>query len=136
MKKIFISSAALLLASFSPLTAAGVKHDLSYEIPEIDISTVQGYQKVENVAEFGKADWKNVIGIARGITLSDAYKVADKNPDVTYFFYTKGIKMVLKAKNGGFRIFTNGDAVFFTDKPWWGSAPGLADGYIKQSSSS
>jgi hypothetical protein len=89
------------------------------------------FVKVANVAEYGGADYSNAIGIARGITIDQAYEIALKNPEITYFFFTKGRQMVLCNERGN-RIFHYGDVVFFKGKPWWGSAPGLADGYIKK----
>lgn len=91
------------------------------------------YKVIPDVAMYKEADWKSVIGVAKGISLEQAKKIADENPNVTFFFYTKGGSMVLERPNNDFTHFQHGDAVFFSGSPWWGSAPGLADGYIKES---
>ncbi len=132
MKKLalIISSFVLTLTAYA-YQPAELKQDITAEIPEIEISAILGYQKVENVAQYKNADWSNVVGIARNISLSEACKIAKDNPAITFFFYTKGYQMVLETQDGGYRVFRHGDTVFFSGQPWWGSAPGLADGYIK-----
>ena len=90
------------------------------------------YQLIEDVAQYGHGDWSKVVDTVRGISLDKAFKIADSNPDIDYFFHTKGGQMVLGgAPDGGFRWFNYGDTVFFSGEPWWGSAKDLADGYIK-----
>jgi hypothetical protein len=46
----------------------------------------------------------------------------------------KGFQMVLHSSDDtyGQRIFRQKDAVFFSGEPWWGSAAGFADGYVKE----
>jgi len=70
---------ALLISSFMiTLTATAyerqpaasesqLNRDLTSEIPEIDISAILGFEKVENVAQYKNADWSSVVGIARNI---------------------------------------------------------------------
>ena len=123
MKKLF-ATIAFSLAAIAPLSAA----DITHEIPEIQCGN---YERVPNVAQYGHADWNQVVGIARGITVEKAEEIADENPEITYFFYTTGCQMVLETEDGNYRVFRHGDTVFFAGEPWWGSAPGLADGYIK-----
>jgi len=106
----------------------------SQELPEIDMSAMPVYKKFSNVAQYGEADWNNVVGIARDISHCQAFRIADSNPEITFFFYTKGHQMSLRTKDGDYRIFKHGDAVFFSGEPWFGSAKGLADSYIKQNS--
>lgn len=127
MKRIalFLSSMTLFLASMS-LNA----HDITSELPSLSIAS-ENYEYIPDVAQYKEADWSHVVGIARHISLIDAFEIADKNPNITYFFYTKGIQMVLERTDGTYRVFHHGDTVFFSGKPWWGSAPGLADGYVK-----
>lgn len=132
MKKILLSTIATLASLAHPLTSEEMMNDVTYEIPLIDPSVITGYTKVEDVAQYGKADWSQVIGMAKNISREKAKQIADENPDITYFFYTKGCQMVLLTENGNYRVFHHGDTVFFTGEPWWGSAPGLADGYIKE----
>ena len=113
-------------------------YDLAMLIPEIDATEfrenneLDGYQKIDDVAQYKMADWNNVIGIARKVTPGEAKKIADSNPDISFFFYMKGLQMVLETEDGAGRIFRAGDAVFFSGEPWWGSAPGFSDGYIKR----
>jgi hypothetical protein len=47
--------------------------------------------------------------------------------------FVKGTQMYLEgdAKNQAKGLFSRGDVVFFGGKPWYGSAPGLADAYEK-----
>lgn len=108
-----------------------IAQDVTNEIPEIVYEDPR-YKKEADVAQYGEADWNNAVGIARCVTLREAKKIADQNPNITYFFYTKGGQMVLGTSDGNIRVFRYGDAVFFTGEPWWGTAPGLADGYIKR----
>jgi hypothetical protein len=104
--------------------------DATNEIPEINVHP--DFQKTPDVAQYGEGDWSKVIGIAHRIRLAEAFEIATRNPEITYFFYMKGSRMVLNTPDGNFRVFRRGDAVFFAGEPWWGSAPGFADGYIKQ----
>ncbi len=113
----------------------GYGTDITHEIPEIDESKdaeMQGFKKIEDRAQYKESDWSKAIGIARNISLSKAFQIANNNPEITYFFYTKGYQMVLEKQDGTYRVFRHGDTVFFSGEPWWGTAPGLADGYIRQ----
>ena len=134
MKKITftIFSSVFLLCIAPSFADVALTKDITSELPEIPVTEVLGYQKIKNVAQYKDANWDQVIGIARNISLRDAYEIADKNPAITYFFRTKGRQMVLETTSGEYRVFHHGDTVFFSGKPWWGSAPGLADGYVKQ----
>jgi hypothetical protein len=105
--------------------------NITSQIPEIDVSSTHGFMKVPNVAQYKMADWSQAIGIAKGISMTEAYQIAENNPEITFFFYTKGGQMVLEKEDSSYRVFQHGDTVFFSGEPWWGSAPGLADGYIK-----
>lgn len=129
-RKYFIASVAMMVAVAASLMASPRCEDITDQIPEIVFN--DGYQKINDVAQYGHADWSNVIGIAKSITVHEAKKIADNNPEVTYFFYTKGFQMVLGDGNEGYRVFHYGDTVFFSGDPWWGEAMDLADGYIKQ----
>ncbi len=124
---------ALLLAflACSTLSANEIQQDITSNIPEISISETYGFDKIPDVAQYKNADWSQVVGIARGVPLSEACRIAELNPEITFFFYTKGYQMVLETEDGDYRVFHQGDAVFFTGEPWWGSAPGLADGYVR-----
>ena len=110
MKKgIFILCFAVLAAATAPLTA-------------------DEYEKIADSAQ----DCGNVVSIAKNISVEDAKQIADDNPEITFFSYTKGYQMVLEKQDGSYRIFHHGDTVFFSGEPRWGSAPDLADVYVKQ----
>jgi hypothetical protein len=133
----------LILFSALALALTGVSHarqqcplpvlqrDITSELPEIDVVN-HGFKKLPDVAQYKNADWSEVIGVAKNISLNQAYKIAEANPEITYFFYTKGVQMVLETEAGDYRVFRHGDTVFFKGTPWWGSAPSLADGYERQ----
>jgi hypothetical protein len=106
--------------------------DRAEEIPEITIPEFGSLQKIPDVAQYKFGDWSGVVGISRGITRSEAMWIASQNPEVTFFFYTKGRQMVLETPDGNCRLFGHGDAVFFRGEPQWGEASGLADGYINK----
>jgi len=120
---------ALCVASGS-MAAVELREDITHELPEIGV-VAHNFKKIPNVAQYKMADWSQVVGIAKGITIQEAYKIANENPAIAFFFYTKGGQMVLEREDGTYRVFRHGDTVFFAGDPWWGSAPGLADGYIR-----
>jgi len=130
MKKLFLTT---LLAA-GALSAAELTNDITSELPVISTAELHGFQKITNVAQYKEADWSSVVGIAKGISMDEAYKIAESNPAITFFFHTTGYQMVLEKQDGGYRVFHHGDTVFFSGEPWWGSAPGLADGYIRTKS--
>lgn len=107
--------------------------DITYQIPEINGNrhNIQNFLKISDVAQYKNADWSNALYMARGISIEEAMAIADNDPLITYFFYTKAMGMMLECQDGSYRSFEYGDTVFFTGSPHWGSAPGLADGYIK-----
>jgi hypothetical protein len=129
MKKIFSS----VLGIISCVAAFAVpNYDAANSIPEIRVAEDVNFQKIDNVAQYGLGDWSCAIGIARGISRSEAIRIANANPEITFFFYTKGLQMVLGTPDGNWRVFRHGDTVFFKGEPWWGSATDLADGYVKK----
>lgn len=128
MKKLPLLFLSLILTA--SLSAVELLNDITHELPSIHNN--HGFKKIENVAQYKNADWSQVVGIARNISIKEAFKIAKNNPEITFFFYTKGYQMVLEKENGDYRVFHHGDTVFFSGQPWWGSAPGLADGYVKQ----
>lgn len=127
-KKILFSIITLMAAS-SALPAMGLS-DFTHEIPDIQVE--DGFKKIDDVAQYGHADWDNVVDFARRISLSEAKRIAQVNPEITYFFYVKGSRMILSNNQGSNYVFFYGDVVFFKGEPWWGSAPDLADGYVKE----
>lgn len=110
------------------------------DIPEIVVDDEDGetdtrWEFIQDVAQYKHADWNNVIGRAKNITVFQAKKIAEADPSITYFFFVKGYQMILENNDvvdPYTRVFYHGDAVFFSGAPWWGSAPGLADGYVKK----
>lgn len=85
------------------------------------------FTRVADVAQYSGADWANEVRRDKALTIDQAKAIAAANPKITYFFITKGVQMTLGAKG----VFRTGDVVFFSGKPWYGSAPGLADAYEK-----
>lgn len=114
-----------------------------------------------DVAQYKGSDYTNVVDVARNISLEQAFRIAESNPDIDYFVYVKGGQMVLEIPpnvhfdpaqdpmhlvsdisfrfdcgmpaQGKCRVFRNGDTVFFKKEGMWlGSAPGLADAYFKE----
>lgn len=131
MKKFaYLIFATFLCTVCGSLMAGTLKKNITNEIPEINAHPE--FQKTPNVAQYKEADWSQAIGIARDVSLSEACEIANRDPAITFFFYTKGGRMVLEKPDGSYRVFNHGDAVFFSGEPWWGSAPGLADGYVKK----
>ena len=135
------------LVSF--LAAIGVSATLSAE-----------FEVKKDLAQYGGSDYANVVHVARGITLDEAYAIAEASEEIDYFVYLKGGQMILPLPEdkpfdrkddpfglvthtrfrwdaGGYgkgycRIFEHGDTIFFKKEGMWlGSAPGLADTYVK-----
>jgi len=121
----------------------------------------ENFSLKKDVAQYKGSDYSNVVHVERGISLDEAFEIAQNNPDIDYFVYVKGYSMVLEIPSdvkfdpandpfnlvtksdyiydsGAFgsgycRIFYHGDVVFFkNDGMWLGSAPGLADVYVKE----
>ena len=94
------------------------------------------WEKIPDVAQYKGADWHNEVRRENGISLQTAMAIGATDVNITYFFYTKGERMVLEGQAGadGYTakgIFYHGDTVFFSGQPWYGSAQGLADAYEK-----
>lgn len=121
----------MLLATGIMMNVASLAAWNIIEIPAIE-NMDPNYEFVSDVAQYKQGDWSQVIGRASNVTVEQAKKIADENPAITYFFYVKGYCMVLETTSVDARIFNYGDAVFFSGTPWWGTAPGLADGYVKK----
>lgn len=102
-----------------------------YVSPEVTIPEFAPLRRIDNVAQYKFGDWSGVLRVVRGISRSEAMWIASQDPEITFFFYTKGYQMVLETPEGDYRVFRQGDAVFFKGEPWWGEANDLADGYIK-----
>jgi hypothetical protein len=113
------------------------RSEISSKIPEITFNpdTVNSdinFVQIPDVAQYKNADWSQVVGIARGVSVEEAMQIAKSNPEITYFFRTKGFQMILERTDGNYGRFRHGDTVFFKGAPHWGTAPYLADGYVKQ----
>lgn len=89
------------------------------------------FEKIPGVAQYKNSDWSGHIVTKGNMTLEEAMKFAESKPDVDYFFHMKGW-MHLESAPPQHRYFRPGDAVFFSGEPWWGSAPGYSDGYVKK----
>ncbi len=134
MQRSLFSVFALLCATASFLTAEEVlEPNPVMEVLELDEVT-STWECIPDVAEYKLADWDNVVMRVDGITAHEAKCIAESYPEIDYFFITTGCRFVLEneeAQPPTYRVFNHGDTIFFSGKPWWGSAPGLADGYIK-----
>jgi hypothetical protein len=95
------------------------------------VNLADEFDWVPDSAEYQGASWDNLVKIERGLSLEEAYKIAYDNSEIGYFFYTVGWSMVLDTPRG-LQYFGPGDTAFFSGKPWWGSAEGLAHGYVKK----
>ena len=120
----------------------------------------QGFTLLADAAQYGGSDYANAVRVERGISLEQAFEIAKNDPNIDYFFYTKGYMMVLNFPQdvsydpaqdplhlvtegyyrfddgslgqGYMRLFQHGDVVFFKNEgKRLGSAPGLADVYVK-----
>lgn len=120
-----------------------------------------GFRVQKDVAQYKGSDYANVVHVARNITREEAFDIAEKNPQIDYFVYTKGRMMILEIPSdvqfdhsqdpfglvcytdfrydsgemgmGYCRIFKRGDVVFFKKEGMWlGTAPRLADAYFKE----
>lgn len=111
-------------AKSSASSAASVKSGASSSSSK---AAVVAFTRVGDVAQYSGADWANEVRREKALTLDQARAIAAANPKITYFFITKGVQMSLGAKG----VFRTGDVVFFSGKPWYGSAVGLADAYEK-----
>ena len=122
-------------------------------------NTYADFEIKEDTAQYKNADYSTAIRVERGITIERALEIAEQDPRIDYFFYLKDSCMVLEMEgtslcsndllglitrenyvyddgslgSGLCRIFYKGDAVFFQDIDtlWLGTAPGLADTYVR-----
>lgn len=88
-----------------------------------------GWNKKANVAQYDQASWDNFVSKATNTTAEEAMRIAFANPDITFFFFCREY-MVLDGPASQYGPFEPGDAVFFTGKPWYGTAP-QCDAYEK-----
>lgn len=80
-----------------------------------------------NKAQYAKASWSNKLREAKQLSLEDAFRVTESDPQIRFFFYvTKSMSLV------GHGTFDPGTAVFFSGQPTLGDAIDFADLYIKE----
>lgn len=72
--------------------------------------------KTQNVAMYGEGDWSGMLRVGNYASADDAMQ--NTKGGETFFFYCRGYLDLGPGKQ-----FKAGDAVFFAEKPWWGSAP-------------
>ena len=84
------------------------------------------FTKTPDVAQYQAASWENHVKTVSNTTVEAARRIAVMNPDITFFFYCR--ESINLGTQGTFQA---GDAVFFSGKPWFGSAP-QCDSYIKE----
>ena len=89
------------------------------------------WKRIPDVAMYKKASWSSEVMRVEGVNLDLAFEIAESLPSITFFFIVKGERMILETLPEDQGVFQHGDAVFFSGKPWYGSAPGLADSYEK-----
>lgn len=125
---------SFLTGVFTGLLIGGIRRAFSSSPtkPVFRETAKVNFNQIPDVAQYKWADWSNLIKIEKGITLEQAKAIASSDSNINFFFYTKGGQMVLESQDwSSFKVFQHGDVAFFSGEPWWGSAPGLADGYIK-----
>jgi hypothetical protein len=76
--------------------------------------------KTSNVAMYGEGDWSKML--RQGNYSSADAAMQSTLGGETFFFYCNGYLDLGPGKQ-----FQAGDAVFFGDRPWWGSAPQCED---------
>ena len=125
----------LLTGFFTGMLIGGIRRaaQSTQKLMEIEErATVHEYQKIPGVAQYGDGDWSGYITTIHDMTLEEAKAFANQSDKINYFFHMKtGMAMGRLGGPCGVHVFQPGDAVFFSGEPWWGSAPGVADGYIK-----
>ncbi len=83
------------------------------------------WTKRPNVVQYKGADWKNHIRTEHKISLERAKEISAASKRITYFFYCRE-PMFLEGNPPDWTQkgeFNPGDAVFFSGKPWYDSAP-------------
>ena len=83
--------------------------------------------KKPNVAQYGCVNWNNEVKRVSSLTVEQAKKIAEEEPQITFFFYVRQPMYLTKKGN-----FQPGDAVFLSGEPSYGTAP-QADAYEKVS---
>lgn len=86
--------------------------------------------KVDNVAQYKGASWDNFIKKESNCTLEHAKEIAWEDPNITFFFICRGPMVLEGPVQEEHGTFAQGDAVFFSEQAWYGSAP-QCDAYEK-----
>lgn len=113
-------------SSVKSSVASSVKSSSSSSVAPVAAAVT--FTRVLDVAQYSGADWANEVRREKALTIDKAKAIAAANPKITYFVIVKGMQMSLGAKG----VFRTGDVVFFSGKPWYGSATGLADSYERK----
>ena len=110
---------------------------LTVNAQEFVIEDQSNYKWVKrsNVGQYKGANWDNLVKRVSNVSVDEAKEIADQDPNISYFFIMK-TSMFLEGKFGihGWTekgYFAPNEAVFFTGRPWYGSAP-MADAYEKE----
>lgn len=88
------------------------------------------WKKTANVAMYEGADWSGYLKTVSNSSPEQARRIALLNPEITFFFFCRQSMVLTNPEWQSPRFFEAGDAVFFTGKPWYGSAP-QCDSYEK-----
>ena len=88
------------------------------------------WTKVDNVAQYKGASWDNFIKKESNCTLEHAKEIAWGDPNITFFFICKAPMVLEGHVQEEHGAFAQGDAVFFSEQAWYGSAP-QCDAYEK-----
>lgn len=120
------------IVSMPEIDVSLLRQSIDFNADQSNVSELDGYSKVDNIAESRDADWSHVIGVARNVTLMQAKMIADSDPSITFFFRIKEPGVALSAKNDSCYLFNTGDTVFFSGDPWWNGVLKCADFYIRQ----
>ncbi|MDH4471937.1 MAG: glycosyl hydrolase family 18 protein [Fluviicola sp.] len=89
------------------------------------------WKKTANVAQFKGADWSNFIQKVPNCTAEEAKRIALKNPQISFFFFCRTSMVLEGPVYEKYGPFNPNDAVFFSGKPWYGSAD-QCDSYEKE----
>jgi hypothetical protein len=88
------------------------------------------WSKTANVAMYEGANWSNYIQTVPDCSPQQAQRIALLDPKISFFFFCRSNMVLTNPAWPAPRFFNPGDAVFFSGKPWFGSAP-QCDSYQK-----
>lgn len=124
------SSAPSSVKAVEPVksSSSSVKSSTAASVKSSSSAAAIAFTRVLDVAQYSGADWANEVRRDKALSVDQAKAIAAANPKITYFIIVKGAQISLGSKG----VFRNGDTVFFSGKPWYGSATGLADSYERK----